>query len=104
MAAKEKQSMETDVALIKQEQRNQSATLNRIEKTIENFAFVSQKDYDKDMLGENGVMARLRKLEDYNSKNSIGTTFATLLSSKALTTIAGAVILAAVYFIAKGPQ
>lgn len=99
MATKEKQSIETDIALIKQEQKNQSATLGRIEKTIENFSFVSQKDYDKDMLGENGVMARLRNLENYNSRNSIGATFANILSSKALTIVAGGMIAAALYAV-----
>lgn len=98
------QALKTDVAVIKSEQSTQGKTLERIELNIERFSFVSQKDYDNDMRGENGVYKRLKTLEEYNSTNSLGTTFAQLLSSKALTVIAAGLIGAAIFFVARGSQ
>lgn len=57
------QTLKTDVALIKQEQKNQTNTLIGINDKLETLAFVSQKDYDKTMFGEDGIMERLKALE-----------------------------------------
>lgn len=57
------QTLKTDVALIKQEQRNQTETLKGINTKLDNLSFVSQKDYEADMFAEGGVIDRLKKLE-----------------------------------------
>lgn len=60
---KDIQQLKTDVALIKQEQKNQTTTLDKMNSKLDNLAFVSQKDFDTTIHGEGGVMDRLKELE-----------------------------------------
>ena len=84
------QTLKTDVALIKQEQSNQTKTLVNINDKLEALTFVSQKDYDNDMYGEDGVMARLKALE--KTVNVGGVKLANALSSGVSKAIIGALV------------
>ena len=61
-----------------------------IKSKIENLTFVSQKDYDNDMYGEDGVMARLKALE--KTVNVGGVKLANALSSGVSKAIIGALV------------
>jgi len=85
------QTLKTDVALIKQEQGNQTKTLTGINEKLDGLTFVSQKDYDNDMLGEDGIMARLKRLE--GTVNQGGVKIANALNSGVSKAIIGALVI-----------
>jgi len=99
------QTLKTDVALIKAEQKTQSGTLKSMNGKLDNLAFVSQKDYDSDMFGEDGVIARIKAIEKYQKDNDPGVQSSNRVFSglgKAIVAIVVATIIGVIVVFGKG--
>ena len=91
--------LKTDVEVIKLDQKYIKQSVDDVKNTLKNMAYVKQSDFFEFRKKTEDDILALQKL---NSENALGAYFSNLLSSKALTLVAGAIIAAAIYFIAKG--
>jgi len=90
------QQLKTDVAVIKLQQKTQGTTLIQINDKLDNLAFVSQKDHDRDMadLNEQLVAARTRITDLEKLVNAGGVKFVNAINSGVGKAITAAIVLA----------
>ena len=75
--------------------------LKDIKNTQQRMSFVSSKEYENDINGEDGIKNRIKKIEEYNEENKAGVSLATKLSAAwiqalVMILVGGGVILLAV--------